>query len=439
MKRNFTACGSTSFTRLIAGIALTQICYVPMASANYYSDLYEVPDYAPFILDKRVEKENYNFKFGEVMIDLIGTFGIEYDDNINSSETDELDDVILQPGLSFGLKWQISESQEFDLNLGFEYWYYTDNNDRNDFDTQFLLTPETEVSFRVLVGDMVFRAYDKLTYSFDATDATVVDPETGDIIDSNPDEFTRWTNTFGLQSEWFIGEYAFSTQLSRQDEWSPDDEYEYIDNYEHKLALNVERDYAANFTAGVGTSYRDKNYDKDVNADAEIFSIGPYMDWKITEVIGLYAGVAWNHADYDDALANTGAFEDDTSYEDFTGTVRLSHVLNDVFNHQIEAYRALEDSDTSSYDELEGIRYSASYTLNSRIRLEGDVAYEEVDSSGGLLNDDYDRWNTGLATELVLGPRLNCRIGYRYIDKDSDVEGRSYERNRFRILFEYDF
>ena len=105
----------------------------------------------------------------------------------------------------------------------------------------------------MLVGDVIFRVYDRLQYSFDSADSVVVD-DAGDVIDDDPAAFTRFQNVFGLQSEWFIGENVFSAQLSRMDVWSPEDKFQYIDREEHKLALNVERALAANFTLGLGAS-----------------------------------------------------------------------------------------------------------------------------------------------------------------------------------------
>ena len=77
--------------------------------------------------------------------------------------------------------------------------------------------------------------------------------------------------------------------------------------------------------------------------------------------------------------------------------------------------------------------------MTPRVRLDGTIGYEESNSSGGLINDNFDRWIYGLSTELILGPRLTADVGYRYIDKSSDAEFQSYEQNQFRILFKYDF
>lgn len=418
-------------------ISLTTLFTGVLAASPSQVD--KTPDFAPFILDKRVEREDYNLRLGPVFVDIIGTFGIEYNDNINTSEVAPISDWILQPGVSFGLKWQMNETNELDLNLGLEYWYYLSESELNEFDNQLGLTPNTELSFRVLLGDVVFRVYDRLQYSFDSADSVVVDPVTGNVIDNDPEAFTRFRNVLGIQTEWFIGETVFSGQLSREDIYSPEDIFSYVNRHENKVALNVERALAANFLVGVGTSYATVDFKEEVNNDGTIFTFGPYFDWKITELIGLYAGIAYNDWDYDQG-ATTDLLGDKSQFQDYTWMVRLSHVANEVFNHQIEWYRAVNVSNTANFNITDGIRYTLAYNVTPRVRLDGAVGYEDVESSGGLLvNNDYGRWIAGISTELVLGPRLTAEVGYRYIDKDSDAQFQSYEQNQFRIFFKYDF
>jgi len=424
---------------------LLRICAVvlfllPFVGSGLLAQVDKTPDFAPFLLDKRVERENYNLRLGPLMVDVIGTFGIEYNDNINTSEIDPLESWILQPGISFGLKWQINEYNELDANIGAEYWYYLNENGLNDFSNQLGLTPNSEVSFRVLIGDVAFRIYDRLQYSFDSADSVLLNPD-GSIEDSDPAAFTRFRNVLGLQSEWFIGETIFSAQLSREDVYSPEDIFEYVNRYEHKAALNIERALAANFTVGLGTSYSTIDFDLDVNNGGDIFTIGPWFEWKVTELIGLYAGIAHNTYDFDSGALtdNPLFFGDESELEDYTWTVRLSHVANEVFNHQLEWYQAISVSNTANFNTLEGVRYSFAYNVTPRIRLDGAAGWEGNESSGGLLNDDFDRWVYGLSTEVVLGPKLTADIGYRYIDKSSSAAFQSYEQNQFRIFFKYDF
>ncbi len=418
-------------------ILLSAICMGSLSASPSQVD--KTPDFAPFVLDKRVEREDYNLRFGPVFVDIIGTFGVEYNDNINTSEVDPISDVILQPGISLGFKWQMNEGTEVDLNLGLEYWYYMTESGLNDFSNALGVTPNTELSFRVLIGDMAFRVYDRVQYSFDSADSVVVNPETGEVVDNDPEAFTRFRNVLGLQTEWFIRQTVFSAQLSREDVYSPDDIFSYVNRHENKVALNVEHPLAANFLVGAGTSYAMVDFDEKVNNDGTIFTFGPYFEWKITELVGLYAGIAFNDWDYDEG-AVTDNFGDKSELQDYTWMVRLSHVANEVFNHQLEWYRAINVSNTANFNIIDGIRYTAIYDLTPRIVLNGAVGYEESESSGGLLlNNDFERWIAGISTELVLGPRLTAEVGYRYIDKDSDARFQSYEQNQFRIFFKYDF
>ena len=144
--------------------------------------------------------------------------------------------------------------------------------------------------------------------------------------------------------------------------------------------------------------------------------------------------------DYDTGgLTDGTVFGNDDQPDALTWTIRLRHTANEVFNHQLEWYRAITGGSTSNYNEIDGIRYTASYNVTARIRLDGTVGYEESNSSGGLINDNFDRWTYGFSTELVLGPRLTADIAYRYIDKSSDAVFQSYEQNQLRIFFKYDF
>jgi len=263
--------------RLINKGVITSVMLLVMMAIPLSAQINGTPDFAPFLLDKRVEREDYNLRLGPVLIDIVGKFGIEFNDNVNTSQNDPIEDVILKPGVSFGLKWAINEDNDLDLNIGAEYWQYIDNDELNEVSNQIALSPDTELSYRVLVGDMVFRVYDRIQYSFDSADSVAVDNQ-GNVTDQDPVAFTRYKNVLGVQSEWFIDETVFAAQLSRTDEWSPDQEFEYIDRKEYKAALNVERDLAANFTVGIGTSYTTIDYDQDINNDGSKFSTGPYFD-----------------------------------------------------------------------------------------------------------------------------------------------------------------
>ena len=88
--------------RLINKGVITSVMLLVMMAIPLSAQINGTPDFAPFLLDKRVEREDYNLRLGPVLIDIVGKFGIEFNDNVNTSQNDPIEDVILKPGVSFG-------------------------------------------------------------------------------------------------------------------------------------------------------------------------------------------------------------------------------------------------------------------------------------------------------------------------------------------------
>lgn len=69
--------------RSVRALPVCYVCLSVLLTAGLHASPSLVdnksPDFAPFILDQRVECEDYNLRFGPVFVDIIGTFGVEYD------------------------------------------------------------------------------------------------------------------------------------------------------------------------------------------------------------------------------------------------------------------------------------------------------------------------------------------------------------------------
>ena len=77
-------------------------------------------------------------------------------------------------------------------------------------------------------------------------------------------------------------------------------------------------------------------------------------------------------------------------------------------------------------------------TINHRImpRLYGSVTgqFQNSELSGGSVNNDTERYYlVGLNVEYRFNPHMSAHVGYNYDKLDSDVGGRSFDRNRVYI------
>jgi hypothetical protein len=102
----------------------------------------------------------YDLKLGPALVNLSAHHDLEYNDNIDLSETERKSDLIIRPSFYANILWQISEVNALRLNLGVGYIKYLRN---SQFDSSTLaIAPESELAFDIYVGDFRFTIFDQL-------------------------------------------------------------------------------------------------------------------------------------------------------------------------------------------------------------------------------------------------------------------------------------
>jgi len=130
--------------------------------------------------------------------------GIEFNDNITLAEHDRISDFILRPSLDIQATWRLSELNTLKLSVGALLCEILDH---SEFDSRsVLLSPNSELSFTVYLGQVKFTLRDRLSYQED--NYNVPDPQQygGPLprFETKPDfswsgrSMTRWTLTGGL-------------------------------------------------------------------------------------------------------------------------------------------------------------------------------------------------------------------------------------------------
>src|SRR5664279_5943240 len=65
-----------------------------------------------------IEHIPYNLMIGPVKFRLGATIGVEYNDNINLSETNEQQDVIIRPQVNFNALWPLTQLNTLKMDFG---------------------------------------------------------------------------------------------------------------------------------------------------------------------------------------------------------------------------------------------------------------------------------------------------------------------------------
>ena len=138
-----------------------------------------------------IEQIPYNLLVGPVRFRFSVTTGIEYNDNINLSETDRQDDIIIRPQFNINAIWPVTQLNTLRLDLGLGYSFYT-NHPENDTNGV-IISPGSQLSFDIFVQDFRINIHDRFSLEQDPV---------SEIQLSNVADYGRFENTAGVSVLW---------------------------------------------------------------------------------------------------------------------------------------------------------------------------------------------------------------------------------------------
>lgn len=138
------------------------------------------------------QEQYYNFKIGDVLFDLTGTFSIQYNSNVTNSGIAREGDFILSPGVFLQGTWEIGQLNDFTFTIGISADKYLKHPELDSLNNFLTIAPDSEVSFTVLVGEASLTFFDRLNYSVDGANAFGLNSDGS--VDNNVTDYGRFDN-----------------------------------------------------------------------------------------------------------------------------------------------------------------------------------------------------------------------------------------------------
>ena len=391
--------------------------------------------YAPWVPLQSAPRRDYDIRMGELFFDLVGTLELEYNTNINTSEFNEISDLIITPGISAGGSWNYSDLNTLRFGVGLQYRYYLNNPELSNNGSIFDLTPETEVDTIILVGEAYIRIFDQISLSSDAADSVGIDPETGELTFDTVD-YASFTNTLGAQVSYDFNIFQSSAQLYLRDVISFEETFDFVDRVEYGLSGTLSKRLLSTVTVGVGAGVDTVQYAASLKGDIDSFNFGFYSNAILTPFLSLYAGVNYGVSEIGSSGNGLvpGRQTDSLSYN-----ITLSHTLNAYFDHSIGLSSVRRLGSIADYLEIRTLRYDWALEEAVFVDLTGFVAWEAGAEEGGSFAENYDRFSISVQADYPLGPRTKLTGRITHTQKWSDQALRSYEQDVYWLRFTYDF
>lgn len=371
---------------------------------------------------KAVAQDAYNLSLGPLKVQASGSMGAEYNDNVTLVEANRVDDYILTPRLDLRATMPVTELNRLSFTLGLGYAFYANQSDLD----YLLVTPGSEMSFDIFVGDWVINLHDRISHTQDPiTEATL----------SGVGQFGHVDNTAGVQITANLNQLQLGVGYDHYNWWSTRSMFKGLDRTSDLLNANVGLRINPTTVLGVEAGGGFTDYSENVQNDYTHYSVGPYLEAALTEYITVRADAGFTRYNYD----TTGRIGDpEGNLNGIYGMLSLRHRVNENFSHTFSAIRQVQPGTSSNFLELYTLREDIAWKLGYGITLSVPLFYDHGGESG-LTAERLDRYGAGVMVGYQLMEKLQVNAGYQFVKKDSDRVLRGYDQNRVTVDLTYRF
>ena len=371
---------------------------------------------------QRLVESPSTIQAGPVDLTVSAGLGLTYDDNVLLRETDTMDDLILRPSLNAGVDYPITDRLRLNFGVGISYDIYT----QNTRDDRFALAPNSSLAFDFLWGRALFTAYDSFSFSEDLLDQAE---------SPSSQNFGTFNNSLGARVNWVPEPVFVEAGYSWNVVVASNSEFNDLDRNSHQIFGRTGYVVAERTRWGGEVTASQTLYDSSVRNDFKSVSVGPFIEWQLTDAIRLNLRGGWTWTIFDDNGTLTSPDDVSVPY----ASVDVQHQLTDYFSHGISASREVRVGINTQYIDTYSIRYDLSWNLTDRFVLGAGVSYETGEEPGELATEKYDRLGFNLGFPFQITDRLSLSVGYGFSKRNSDAAGRDYQDNRASLDISYQF
>ena len=382
------------------------------------------------------EADRYNFAIGPVQFGLALGVGLEYNDNINLADHDQISDFILRPLLDIQAIWRLSELNTIRLAVGASYAKYFDH---SEYDSRsVILSPNSELAFTFYLSQVKITLRDRVSYQEDGySDPTLSNLNT---------PYRYWENQAGLELEWAVNDKVTLTGgYDHYNLWTVGDDFTLQDRAIDTIYFKPSYQIAPGVKLGINSSYSFVNFDSSDRPDGTGFLVGPFVQWQVSEYTNLYLEGGYQDLNFDqlnlsssDADAVNNVLYNNQDASTYYIKFEIDNKPSDIFDHRLSFSKTAELGYSSNYYDLYHVEYDANWKIFPHTELGPSVFYEYYTTSGEN-GENASRVGAGVGIRYHFSNSFTAGLDYRFIAKDSDLPDSNYRQNLAFLSFYYKF
>ncbi len=417
-----------------------------------YAGQYTSPTgfFAPTYISDPFLNGRRNLKVGPVNVGFGLYQGLEYNDNVNRSGTDPVEDVISTTLLNIDANYQITQNNRLSISTAIGFDHYFDNPELAPYGNDgFVLNvlPGSTIAFDIKAGPVFITIYDRMS---------VRPAVRNDFALTQNQTFGVFQNDAGIAANWRINSawtlalnYMHSTAQALNDSQRNDgtklqgindtDNFSRTtDSIHGSLSFSPTGTWSAGLEGGITAM----EYEGRFNNDALMSNLGAFFVLPVGKTTYLRVAGGYQNFEFDEVQKILGKFpqyaggqpmtnEDNSDLSDFYYGITLSNQLNSRISHSLSLGRESSLNVTSNFITSNYVNYGMSIIAwkGSRISLSGYL--EDAGMSGGAYEQELTQYGFDLHVSHRLSSKVTVGAGYHFGHTDTDAVGRSANYGEF--------
>lgn len=374
---------------------------------------------------QQAQEPDYTYKNGNFRMLVTPGLSMQWDDNINCTQTGKEDDFIVLPTVGVLMNYPLTAHNLLQVNVTGGYNEYT----MHPHLSSLYLQTGSGLSFNVSVKDIVINLHDQISYVENSSQNPQV---------AGTGTYGTLQNDAGLSGDWSLKYFDFTVGYDHQNIESTSAEFDQTDGSTESAYIRPGYKFSPKLTAGVEGTIAYTAYDQNVLNDNTAYSAGVYATWK-SSFLQIEPRVGYTLDQFEHTSQDLQTSDLSSWYVD----LNISHQITRAINYTIDAGHNISSGLQSDINEYWYANASIGWNFAPGFTLQPTFSYQHGNEGigttvlvPGLSNpvllqqhEIYDWYGAGVNLSYAISKRFTVSCSYQLTERTSSIVDRGYTQN----------
>ena len=378
------------------------------------------------------QMEDYSFKDGDFTMLVQPSLGLDWNDNVNLSRTNTINDFIVKPAVGLTASYPLTQRNLLFVDITIGYDWYLNHPGLSSLDLN--SASGTGLSFDLGVKDFNFNFHDWISYSQDSAQS----PDT-----ANTPSYGTFRNTAGLSGSWDMNQLILTLGYDHQNILATSSQFSSLNHASEMLTSRIGLRMSSHLTVGAEATAAFTTYQQSVLNGNDAYTAGAYAEFRPGQAFTatVRGGFTTYQFQNTSQASGTNAPIRTGNENSWYGSILLSHQPRESLSYSLEAGHEVQLGIQSDLVEDWYVRPTVTWKIIKNMSFTTALFYEHgeqgVANVTGNLRENFDWYGGQLSVQQTLTRRLTLGAIYRLTLRASNLSNQSYNQNLVGLQLTY--